>query len=452
MESKRGNQTNQSVVNGHVAPQPPIGWPSSETPSLVSNNSKAQPISPLVPAKQLPPAVNGAIPFQTQKDIPPFTPQIQSKRPFETSQIVFSPAQPTFVVSKPPLSAPVPQRAKISPVLNFQSPKVTNESSETQNRDNIFPFSGATTNHELQLKSAAPFTFSTPFSASFSTTVHQEIPKDDVATNIQRRQSPSLLEDKQHNQTKLTARRQSLFERQEKLLHEELVQQERDRKSKLDLAKRVRQESLNLERQRTIERNLVRQRESALLESQKMATKEREKQERIRKEQQKAQREKNVEFYTEEIVNSIVQEHILEVNADVLAVGFYRKWLLTRVMRHLKKICARSVGRKQLQLEEIKQSQNRKRLLARALGELETGESISLTKKPRRRSHRLPLETEDEFEEILNKVCRYLRQTDFRRLKRRRSYGSLWICIECYHHMSTPRYREELSFRWSGIY
>jgi hypothetical protein len=62
------------------------------------------------------------------------------------------------------------------------------------------------------------------------------------------------------------------------------------------------------------------------------------------------------------------------------------------------------VRRKQLELEEIKLSRNRKRLMARALLELETGKSVSVNKKPRRQSRPLHIENEDALEEILIKV------------------------------------------------
>ena len=323
------------------------------------------------------------------------------------------------------MSAPVPQRAKKSPILNFQSSRAATETSE---RPKSPPVPEASTNHVSQPPPPAAFIFSTPFSTSFSTTVRDETPKDDVPTRVLRRESPPKPEEKRPDLAQIAARRQSLFERQEKLLHDELIQQERERQLKLDHAEQERQRSLELARQRTHERNLARQRESALLKSQKMATKERVEQERLRNEQRKAQREKNVQFYTEEIVNSIVQEHILEVEADVLAIEFHRKWLLTRVVRHLKKICARSVRRKQLQLQEIKQTRNRKRLLARALSELDSGDSAALNKKPRRQSHRLRIESEDALDKILNKVCNNLSAyLNIRRVKLRRSCGNLWI-------------------------
>jgi hypothetical protein len=315
--------------------------------------------------------MNSAIPFEKPKDQLSLasSTHFQSQKFFETPQTVFSAVSSTTDAksdSKPPLSAPVPQRPKKSPILNFQLPRAAAETSERPKPQQV---SEASTNHVSQAPPPAAFTFSTPFSTSFSTTSRDETPMDDVPTRVLRGKSPPKLEEKQPDLAQITARRQSLFERQEKLLHDELIQQERERQSKLDHAEREQQKSLELARQYTDERNLVRQRESALLKSQRMATKEREEQERLRNEQRKAEQEKNIQFYTDEIVNSIVQEHILEVDADVLAIGFHRKWLLTRVVRHLKKICGRSVQRKQLQLEEIKQTRDRKRLLTRALSE-----------------------------------------------------------------------------------
>jgi hypothetical protein len=429
VESKRRGQTNQSVVNGLASGQQPGGWPSVMAPTFLPKSTQAQPFSPFTPAHPRLPTMNGTNPFEKPKDQLSFTSPtlVQPKEPFETeTQTVFSSISSTVddkSASKPPLSAPVPQRAKKSPILNFQLPRVATDTSE---RPKPIPTPEASTNHVSQAPHPALSTFSAPFSTSFSTTIRDDTLKDDVPTRVLTRESPPKTEEQRPDLAQITARRQSLFERQEKLLHDELTQQERERQSKLDHVERERKKSLELTRQRTYERNLARQRESALLKSQKMATKEREEQERLRNEQQKAHQEKNIQFYTEEIVNSIVQEHILEVEADVLAVAFHRKWLLTRVVRHLKKICARSVGRKQLQLEEIKQIRNRKRLLARALSELDSSDSAGLNKKPRRQSHRF--ESEDALENILNKVCNnLLTYLNLRRVKLRRHCGNRWI-------------------------
>ena len=76
-----------------------------------------------------------------------------------------------------------------------------------------------------------------------------------------------------------------------------------------------------------LERHLLRQKQAALLETQKMAIREREyalDEERKRK----VQRERIVEFYADEITKSIMQEHILEVDASVLATFIGRRYSL----------------------------------------------------------------------------------------------------------------------------
>lgn len=216
------------------------------------------------------------------------------------------------------------------------------------------------------------------------------------------------LEDTPFIEPERTARRQSQFERQEKLLHDELIRQESERKSKLELEEQERQQSIAVARQTVLERQQFRQKESAFLRRQKTVTKEREEHERIESERRKAERERNIEFYTDEIVHTIVQEHILEVTADVLASAFHRERLLKRALRHLKRICARSLRRKHQQLEQISQSRIRKGLLVRALGELDSGSTTSSNKKLRRKSIRLHHETEDILEEVLLKVSLYL--------------------------------------------
>jgi hypothetical protein len=326
--------------------------------------------------------VQPAISFEPSKILP--TPQIQPQ---------FGPKLDT----KLPLSAPIPQRAKKSPILNFQLP-LANNGFGTKS------LSTAASDQSLS-QHPAPFVFSGPTSSPFSAFGPKEIPKDEAATRVLPRSSPPELEGKKQDQINLNNnRRQSLFERQEKLLHDEITRQEQERKSKLDLEEKERQKVVEMARQQNLERQLLREKESARLQNQKMATRELELRERAKNEEQKAQQEKNVQFYSEEIVDSIMLEHILGVNADVLAIGFYRKWLLAKALRHLKKVCTRSVRRKKLHIERIAQSRLRKNLLSRALAELDRSQSPGANKKPRRRSHALRLEDEDAFEEILLKV------------------------------------------------
>ena len=408
VESKRQNQSNQAVVNGRASELQQTAWSSLKTTTHPPNSVRPQPFLPPAPAQHRPAIVNGLLPFEKPKNWPSVTHQIplQPTRLVEAEQIVFSAPQPSFTDksdAKPPLTAPVPKRAKRSPILNFQLRTSAKDTIEPQRSYNIPPASEGTSDRLSVVQPAPPLTSSKPFSTSSPSNTLTEPPEDDAPTRVVGKISPTKAGGKLAYSEKV-ASRQSLYEREKKLLREELIQQEQERKLKLDHTEREQQKSIALARQRTVERNLVRQRQAALLQSQKMATKEREQEECSRLERQKAQQERNIQHYAEEIVNSIVQEHVLEVTANVLAIGFHRKWLLTRVVRHLKKICARSLRRKRLQLEEIKQSRNRKRLLARALSDLDAGESRALNKKPRPQLHRLNVEIEDALDEILSKV------------------------------------------------
>jgi hypothetical protein len=191
------------------------------------------------------------------------------------------------------------------------------------------------------------------------------------------------------------------------LLRDQLKQQETERKIQLDLEEAQRREYLDRIRQQTRERELTRANESALLERQKLATKAQQERERLERERQKLERERNIQFYTEEIVGAVIREHIFEVTADVLAVEHYRKRLLRRTLLRIKKVSARSLRRKQVHVEQLRQLRNRKRLLAKALNELDKREVVNTTKRRRRQSHHLPFEDEDEFEELLIKVLSY---------------------------------------------
>jgi hypothetical protein len=172
----------------------------------------------------------------------------------------------------------------------------------------------------------------------------------------------------------------------------------------MDLEEVQRQEYQERLRQQTRERQLVRANESALLERQKQATKAEQERTCLERERQKSERERNIQFYIEEIVGAVIREHVFEVTADVLAVEHYRKRLLRRTWLPIKKIGARSLRRKQVHVEQLRQLRNRKRLLAKALNELDNREVVSTTKQRRRQAHHVPFEDEDEFEELLIKV------------------------------------------------
>src|SRR5271170_6571437 len=426
VEAKRRNQSNQSVVNGMLVQQLLANRRIFPTPSYSTNGLQQQTSLPF--SSPNPPSMaNGAPQPELPRQLAPFSfkPSAQPSKPVQKSEIAFASKQPSTdqdFDSKPPLKAPTPQRAKISPVLSFQSPTPVSDGLRGQTINSSLSFAAPTSNLQPQFQSPAPFTFSKTPSISIPIRGADETTKNETA--IPRIQPLPPLEDTRSSELERTARRQSQFERQEKLLQAELTRQERERKSKLELEEQERQKSLAAARQTALERQRLRQKESALLRSQKMATKEREEQERIDNERRKAAREKNIEFYTEEIVNTIVQEHMLEVTADVLANGFHRQRLLTRALRHLKKICARSLLRKQLQLEQISQSRIRKGLLVRALGELDRGAPANSNKKPRRQSHRLHRENEEALEEALLKVLACLcTKITCRQARNRRSYG-----------------------------
>jgi len=406
VEAKRRNQSNQSIVNGFHAQSLPVNQ--RQFPTLLrSANGVNQSSSHTLTTPKFPSMVNNATQPALPSQLAPFNfkPTAQPSKRLETSDPAFGVEQPPLdrdFDSKPPLKAPTPQRAKISPVLSFQSPTPVTSTGEGLGGQLRRTSPGR--NIQPKFQSPAPFVFSK--TSSISGPIH--VTKESASPPVQQPLPPSQPEDTHFAELERKARRRSQFERQEKLLRDELARQESERKSKLDLEEQERQNSLAVARQTALERQQVRQKESALLRRQKMATKEREEEEKIESERRKAEREKNIEFYTEEIVQTIVQEHILEVTADVLASGFHRDRLLRRALRHLKKVCARSLKRKRQQLEQISQSRIRKGLLVRALGELDSGSIAYSNKKPRRQSYRPHRETEDFLEEVLLKVLWFL--------------------------------------------
>jgi hypothetical protein len=313
--------------------------------------------------------------------------------------------QPTHFedgASQPILKSPAPKRVIKSPILGFQSSQPSNPTADSLPIPKAPSLFGANFNQNPQSQPPAPFAFTPTPTISFPSSPSNGLPKlgtPDIPATI----TPLPLSEE--SSLSLKKHRQSLFERQEKLLHDELAFQDRERQSILNQHKREQQKSFELARQQTLERAQQRLKESVLLQNEKIETQERQHHERIMKEQRKVQTEKTVQFYAEEIVNSIVQEHVLEVSASELAVAFHRRVFLKNVLHRLSKICKRSVLRKKVQLEQIAQARRRKTLVDRALAELDNGERGPLSKKPRRRSQRIRLgETEEELTEVLAKV------------------------------------------------
>src|SRR6266516_4680457 len=55
VESKRGNETNQSVVNGLASRQQSAAWSSVKAPVFIPKSARAQSFSPFTPAQPPPP-------------------------------------------------------------------------------------------------------------------------------------------------------------------------------------------------------------------------------------------------------------------------------------------------------------------------------------------------------------------------------------------------------------
>jgi hypothetical protein len=220
---------------------------------------------------------------------------------------------------------------------------------------------------------------------------------------------PTVTTEKVHSTpVSVSSRHPSLFDRQEKLLHEELKLRETERQSRLDLADQERRTAAEKSRLQALEREQIRQKEAVLLRTQKIAAQERERHEHTLSERRKVQDEQTIQFYAEEIVGTIVQEHVLETTAALLAEAFHRRALLYKSVRRLKFVCAPSLRRKHVLLEKIAQSRRRKELVSRALSELDGGgKDSNLSNMNGRRSHRsYSIENEDAFEKILLKVYR----------------------------------------------
>jgi len=303
-----------------------------------------------------------------------------------------------FAAEREQITAPIPQRAEVSPILNFQMPTASSAAASTAPATNEVkeappppPKIQVSSSFQFSSLPTAPSVPLQPEALKVPTSIIITAPTPSV-------EDTSIL-------TKRDTRRQSLFEHQEKLLQDELKRQKYERAQKLKQEEREQKKSSEIARKLTAERQLLREKETEALEKERDATKEGEERNRVLREKRKAEREKSVQFYATEIVNSIVREHILEVNAAMLAIAFHRRHLLARVLRHIKKICARSVRRKELYLEQMAQAQMRKSLLTRALSELDNGVQVNTNKKPRRRSQRMPnVETEEYLEDVLIKA------------------------------------------------
>lgn len=300
----------------------------------------------------------------------------------------------------PPLSVPVPQRAQKSPILRFDSavpvndawtPKVPSHVSAPTKGFSLQPELPVTLNGSSILPSKPSHR-----SGQIDVTTEENLEPTPLVMTHQTLSTPLAI----------NLRQQSLFDRQEKLLHEELALRERERQSKLDLEDQERRTAAEVGRLQALERAQIRQKEAVLLRTQKFAAQERQRRERAISERRKIQDEQAVQSYAEEIVDTIVQGHIFETTAALLAEAFHRKALLCKTVRRLKVICSRSLRRKKLLLEKIAQSRRRKDLVSRALTELDSGEGGSNSPHLNgRRSHRAySFNNEEAFQKILVKV------------------------------------------------
>ena len=391
----------QSVVNGLLPRKPNRVVPKPiAKPALASMPLPSFPTPPKIPSipttkrPQSPPGVKSIATFKgaPATSVPFGFPQPALNRPFPVPQVTVASSkphpEPQAIVNEAPLTSPVPVRPIKSPILGHHSPHINLTSTLV---------SGAT-------KEPAWRTIDSQFLPPQPKTSRLAIPQTIPSLPVSLEEPLKPSEKPIIRQSESVARRQSLFERQERLLHDQLKQQERDRQIQLDLEEAQRKEEQERIRQRNRERELIRAKESALLERQRQVTREQRERERLERERQNAERERNIQFYTEEIVDAVVREHIFEVVADVLAVEHYRKGLLWRTLVRIKKVSARSLRRRQIHLEQLRQLRNRKRLLARALNELDSRVVVDSTRRKRRHSSHLPYDNEDELEEVLIRV------------------------------------------------
>lgn len=300
----------------------------------------------------------------------------------------------------PPLYVPVPQRAQKSPILTFDSPgPITGTGASQVQQSVVLPPSAVFSQPKPYISISSP-------PVVLSNNLPRSTCSEDTASEEPKPSPSSLVKEKSATWSTISLRHQSLLDRQEKLLHEELALRERERQSRLALADQERRSAVELGRLQIIERTQLRQKEAVVLRAQKLAAQEKEQHNRGLSEQRKVQDEKTIQFYAEEIVDTVVQEQIFATTAAALAVAFHRKRLLYKTTRRLKFVCARSLRRKQALLEKLAQSRQRRALVSRALTELNSGVSTSnLYHLKGRRSHRVhSVGNEDEFEQILSKV------------------------------------------------
>jgi hypothetical protein len=436
VEVKRRTQTYQSVVNGRNLPGPEKKSEQVRTNLWEFRNQKTEKASP-VPSKNLPSSAFahtdalGVRKFPSSITVQPAE-QLSNLSGHTTPSSNLREQQNIRHVN-PPLYVPVPQRAQKSPILTFDSPGPIHGNRASDVQQSVIPPPSAIFSQpqpHLSISSPPVVLSNSLPPSSYSEDTAQEEPKP----------SPfSSMKEKSATQNAASLRHQSLLDRQEKLLHEELALRERERQSRLDLADQERKSNAKLGRLQAIEREQLRQKEAAILRAQKVAAQEEEQQSRGLSERRKVQDEKIIQFYAEEIVDTIVQEQIFVTTAAALAVAFHRKRLLYKTTRSLKFVCARSLRRKQALLEELAQSRQRRALVSKALIELDSGVSTSNRYKSNgRRSHRVhSMGSEDEFEKILLKVLSILNRAKDRPARRQKRCGNQWISTLSSPLMST---------------
>ena len=403
VEAKRHGQTYQAVVNGSASKIEENGLKPTRTNFWQQQHQRTEELSPIAKGLQWPTVNRHTVPTvkqesesivaQTAKQL-----SVPEKQAFPNTTIRQQQIVPPV---NPPLSVPVPQRAQKSSILTFNSALPKNEGWTA-----IVPSKGPQPSAISSLPEPRPlFTASSipPSTVSYGSVQSEVTMQDDLSP------SPRVMTEEKHPAPSTVAlRHPSLFDRQEKLLHEELRLREAERQSKLDLADQERKTAIELSRRQALEREQTRQKESVLLKAQQIAAQERERNDHAAHERRKVQEEQNIQIYTEEIVDTLVQEHVFETIAAVLAEEFHRRFLLHKSVRSLKVVSARSLRRKQLLLEKIAQSRKRKELVSRALTELDSGRiktSVS-NMNGRRVNRRYSIEDEDAFEKILLNVCR----------------------------------------------
>ena len=377
VDVKRGTLSNQAIVNGAV---------------------QATPIQPALKRKSIGPEVKKA-------PAPSFVPPARKENIFGTPQVNKNPI-PSFVPpTKPPALAfdisksfaPLQQQSPPIPPISFNLETKQPPLSPTPKRamkSPVLGFSTSETPIPIPKPQSVTFVFKSPHPSPSS------FPPNTSSSTISPPAAKPILplakaEEKQNL-------RKELFERQEALLKDELAKQNHERTSHLNTEEQQRQQAEDLANQLVQQRELIRQSSSTLLQQEKASSEKQELERQTRAEKRKIEVEKQVTFYTEEIVNVIVQQHLLEVEAEALALEFRRRKLLFRVVRHLKKVCSRAKLRRQFKINEIAEVSRRRRTLARALVELDYSDLGGNARKKARRRSKLPrFEDEDALEESL---------------------------------------------------